>query len=112
MGDCLGSLVPPGSFFVTDTRAELRRGDLCIFQTRDQRAAIPMCTTSIGKRFVGVNEVEGFMEVENLKPPRVIHVGLSNLLCAHKVAAVVPTRTGARRAVRQLRKEAREVGQV
>jgi hypothetical protein len=101
-GDCLDV----GRFSIIDREGEIRAGDLFSFSVRDWREAFGHYgprINGITKRFRGVNHERAVLECDCDRPAVVIHIGLTNLLWAHRIVATAPTRWAAMKLLWRLR---------
>lgn len=79
-GNCLGKLVPEGSFLIVDTRAVVRFGDIVVMEGRENGGRE-------AKFFAG--RTQDLIEVFMLNPPGALHVKLSELNYACRVRAII-----------------------
>jgi len=92
VGGCLAPALTD-RFAIYDKRGDIRLGDVFIFSVRDWHQAFGHFAGvgGVAKRFRGVNYEAQILECECTNPPWVIHTGLTNLLCAHRIVATAPT---------------------
>lgn len=91
-GDCLAPLIPAGfSFVLFDRKADIRRGDLILFNTHSGLSigSLKERLTVLGyvKRFLGANFAGGTFEFEMTNPPTHFTAQLDDIKWAYRARA-------------------------
>ena len=107
-GFCMGPEFT--GFAIIDVDADIRRGDLFSFSTRDFKTAWPEAQTAAGingavKQFHGINREHGIIECSCREPSYTIHTGTTNLTRAWRVRAVAPSYWRAVRLLWRIRRD-------